>query len=129
MAQDADVVGTGIVGRVSTHLFTGPRVQSPAREGWVDRVHPLVGATLVFVVAMLAFVPGIGRREIWTRDEARTALVVREMLTTGDWSLARMPGGIHGKKPPLYHWLTALGARRELDETMLRLPAAVAASG
>ena len=113
MAHDADVVDTGIVERAGTHPLTGPGLRSAARESWVDRVHPVVGATLVFVVAMLAFVPGIGRREIWTRDEARTALVVREMLATGDWSIARMPGGIHGKKPPLYHWLTALGARRD----------------
>jgi len=129
MAHDAQVVGTGIVGRASTHVLADAGTQSPAREGWVDRLHPLLGATLVFAVAMLAFVPGIGQREIWTRDEARTALVVREMLASGDWSIARMPGRVHGKKPPLYHWLTAVASRRGLDETTLRLPAAVAASG
>jgi 4-amino-4-deoxy-L-arabinose transferase-like glycosyltransferase len=43
------------------------------------------GAVLVFAAAaLLAFVPGIGTREIWTRDEARTALVMREMLETGE---------------------------------------------
>jgi 4-amino-4-deoxy-L-arabinose transferase-like glycosyltransferase len=40
-----------------------------------------------------------------------------------------VPGGDHSRKPPLYHWLTALGARRGLDETTLRLTAAVAAAG
>jgi hypothetical protein len=29
-----------------------------------------LGAALVFAAALLAFVPGIGTREIWTRDEA-----------------------------------------------------------
>ena len=129
MAHEADVVDPGIVERASPHLLAGPGARSRARERWVDRVHPLLGATLVFVVALLAFVPGIGRRDIWTRDEARTALVVQEMLATGDWSIARMPGGVHGKKPPLYHWLTALTSREGVDETTLRLPAAVAGSG
>src|SRR6185503_8249238 len=124
MAHEADVVDPGIVERASPHLLAGPGARSRARERWVDRVHPLLGATLVFVVALLAFVPGIGRR-----DEARTALVVQEMLATGDWSIARMPGGVHGKKPPLYHWLTALTSREGFDETTLRLPAAVAGSG
>ena len=102
MPRDADVVvGTGIAGSASTHGLAGPGARIHARERWVERVQPLLGATLVFVVTLLAFVPGIGRREIWTRDEARTALVVQEMLATGDWSIARMPGGVHGKKPPL----------------------------
>src|SRR5215470_13147446 len=129
MVHDAHVVDTGLVGRANAHVLADAGAQNPARERWVERLHPLLGATLVFAVAMLAFVPGIGQREIWTRDEARTALVVREMLASGDWSIARMPGRVHGKKPPLYHWLTAVAARRGLDETTLRLPAAVAASG
>jgi 4-amino-4-deoxy-L-arabinose transferase-like glycosyltransferase len=83
----------------------------------------------VFAVALLCVLPGIGRQEIWTRDETRTALVVKEILRTGDWTLPRVAGGLHSRKPPLYHWLTALGAQGRLDETTLRLPAAVAAAG
>jgi 4-amino-4-deoxy-L-arabinose transferase-like glycosyltransferase len=84
---------------------------------------------MVFTGALLCFLPGIGRQEVWTLDEARTALVVREMLTTGDWVLPRVAGGIPSRKPPLYHWLTALTARRGLDATTLRIPAAVAGAG
>jgi 4-amino-4-deoxy-L-arabinose transferase-like glycosyltransferase len=76
-----------------------------------------------------AFLPGIGTQEIWSKDEARTALVVKEMLASGDWSLPRVPGGAYGRKPPLYHWLTALIARSGLDGATLRLPAAVAGAG
>jgi 4-amino-4-deoxy-L-arabinose transferase-like glycosyltransferase len=90
---------------------------------------PGLVAAVVFAGALTAFVPWIGTQEIWSKDEARTALVVREMLATGDWSLPRLPGGDYGRKPPLYHWLTVLIARRGLDETTLRLPAAVAAAG
>lgn len=90
---------------------------------------PLVTAVAVFAGALLCFLPGIGSQEVWTLDEARTALVVREMLTTGDWALPRVAGGIHSRKPPLYHWLTALTAWRGLDATTLRIPAAVAGAG
>lgn len=83
----------------------------------------------VFAAALLCDLQGIGRQEIWTLDEARTALVVKEMLASGDWTLPRVAGGIHSRKPPLYHWLTAIGAWRGLDETTLRVPAAVAAAG
>jgi len=86
-------------------------------------------AAAVFVAALAAVLPWIGRQEIWSKDEARTALVVREMLESRDWSLPRVPGGIHSRKPPLYHWLAALVARRAVDEVALRLPAAAAAAG
>ena len=89
----------------------------------------LVTPVAVFAAALMCYLPGIGRQEIWTLDEARTALVVKEMLATGDWMLPRVAGGIHSRKPPLYHWLTAIAARRGLDETTLRVPAAVAGAG
>jgi 4-amino-4-deoxy-L-arabinose transferase-like glycosyltransferase len=71
---------------------------------------------LVFAAALLAFVQGIGTREIWTRDEARTALVIRAMLETGEWSLARMPGGVPSTKPPpLRPW-----SLERVDEVVIR---------
>lgn len=90
---------------------------------------PGLTAGVVFAVALTAFLPWIGSQEIWSKDEARTALVVREMLDSGDWSLPRVPGGVHSRKPPLYHWLAALLSRQGLEEVTLRLPAAVAAAG
>jgi 4-amino-4-deoxy-L-arabinose transferase-like glycosyltransferase len=88
-----------------------------------------LAATAVFLVALAAFLPWIGAQEIWSKDEARTALVVKEMLDSGDWSLPRVPGGVHSRKPPLYHWMVALLTRRGVDEVMLRVPAAAAAAG
>ena len=86
-------------------------------------------AAAVFVVALAAFLPWIGAQELWSKDEARTALVVKEMLDSGDWSLPRVPGGVHSRKPPLYHWIAALLTRRGVDEVTLRVPAAAAAAG
>jgi 4-amino-4-deoxy-L-arabinose transferase-like glycosyltransferase len=93
------------------------------------RRHLALQAVAVFAVALGTCLPGIGTPEIWSKDEARTALVVKEMLTSSDWSLPRVPGGAYGRKPPLYHWLTALVARRGLDGATLRLPAAASAAG
>ena len=83
----------------------------------------------VFVTALAFYLPGIGAQEIWSKDEARTALIVREMITNAQWSLPRVPGASYGRKPPLYHWLAALVASPTLDGARLRLPAAVAGAG
>jgi 4-amino-4-deoxy-L-arabinose transferase-like glycosyltransferase len=98
-------------------------VTSPVRR------RPDLVVILVFAAALSAFLPWIGTQEIWSKDEARTALVVKEMLSSGDWSLPRVPGGAYGRKPPLYHWLTALIVHDDLDEAELRLPAAVTGAG
>ena len=103
-------------------------VQPPTVSSMAGR-RPGLAAALVFAAALAAFLPGIGAQEIWTKDEARTALIVKEMRASGDWSLPRVPGGDYGRKPPLYHWLTALIVRHEIDGATLRLPAAVAAAG
>jgi 4-amino-4-deoxy-L-arabinose transferase-like glycosyltransferase len=95
----------------------------------VPRRGDLTVVAIVFVAALSTSIPWIGTQEIWSKDEARTALIVKEMLESGDWSLPRVPGGAYGRKPPLYHWLTALIATSELDEATLRLPAAVAGAG
>jgi 4-amino-4-deoxy-L-arabinose transferase-like glycosyltransferase len=64
------------------------------------RRHPALGAVVVFAVGLSAFLPGIGTQEIWSKDEARTALVVKGMLATGDWSLPRVPGGAYVESLP-----------------------------
>jgi len=91
--------------------------------------HFALSAVGVFVLALAFYLPGIGAQEVWSKDEARTALIVREMLTSGQWSLPRVPGASYARKPPLYHWLAALVAGPTLDGARLRLPAAVAGAG
>ena len=65
----------------------------------------LIGFTLLLVAT------GIGTRDPWPADEPRFALVVRDMVATGDWLLPRVGGDIYADKPPLFFWIMGLFAR------------------
>jgi 4-amino-4-deoxy-L-arabinose transferase-like glycosyltransferase len=59
----------------------------------------LIGFTLLLVGT------GVGTRDPWPADEPRFALVVRDMVATGDWLLPRVGGDIYADKPPLFFWI------------------------
>ena len=42
-------------------------------------------------------------------DEARCGLIVREMITSGDWIAPRLGGKLYSDKPAPFFWLAALG--------------------
>ena len=81
--------------------------------------------------AALLFLPGLGGRDLWNPDEARYAVVAREMLERGDLFVPYLNGEVYSQKPPLLFW--AIGAASLLtggvDETSARLPSALAAIG
>ncbi|HEX7184586.1 MAG TPA: glycosyltransferase family 39 protein [Thermoanaerobaculia bacterium] len=83
------------------------------------------------LLAVLLFLPGLGRRDLWNPDEARYAQVAREMRQTGSYALPHLNGQVYTQKPPLLFWsMAAFGALRgEVDETAARLPSALAAIG
>jgi 4-amino-4-deoxy-L-arabinose transferase-like glycosyltransferase len=81
-----------------------------------------LGALLAVLVAWLAVPPPIG-----LHGEAREGLVVREIVRHGSWILPRRLGELPSK-PPLFHWIAALGAHAfGFGDTSLRLPSALAA--
>ncbi len=51
---------------------------------------------------------GIGLRDPWPADEPRFALIVRDMVATGDWLLPRVGGDVYADKPPLFFWMMSL---------------------
>ena len=59
-------------------------------------------------LGLLLIATGIGLRDPWPADEPRFALVVRDMVATGEWLLPRVGGDVYADKPPLYFWLMGL---------------------
>src|SRR5579862_4839185 len=99
------------------------RGQSPLRRG----------AAVAMALAAVAIVwggvqaAGVSFTPFHTRGEPREAVVVQDVLRTGDWILPRRNGQELPQKPPLFYWLGAITARLRgtLDETTVRIPSAV----
>jgi hypothetical protein len=90
---------------------------------------PRAAVTLaVFLGALIAILPGLGAQNVWSRDEARPALVAKEMLATGQWAVPHIGGRIYTAKPPLFPAIVALVSPRRVSEWSLRTPSAVAAA-
>jgi 4-amino-4-deoxy-L-arabinose transferase len=89
----------------------------------------LVGAVLVSVFAALLVLPPVGRHLIVKSDEARFALLARDMVQRGTWFAAEVEGERYRNKPPLFPWSIALLSRLGggVTETTAQLPAATAA--
>jgi len=62
----------------------------------------LLGLGLLLIASV------IGLRDPWPADEPRFALIVRDMVATGDWLLPRVGGDVYADKPPLFFWLMGL---------------------
>jgi 4-amino-4-deoxy-L-arabinose transferase-like glycosyltransferase len=62
----------------------------------------------------------------YDKQEGREALVVWEIIHSGNWILPLRNGVEIPSKPPLYHWLAALIAKstHQLDEFTVRFPSA-----
>ena len=59
-------------------------------------------------LGLLLIATGIGLRDPWPADEPRFALIVRDMVATGEWLLPRVGGDVYGDKPPLFFWMMGL---------------------
>ena len=99
-------------------------------DGTIDQRRRLLLVGPVLVAAAL-FLPSIGARLIYLGDEARYALLARNMVQTGDWLVPRIGGEVHMEKTPLFMWaIAALSlAGREVTERTAVLPAALSAIG
>lgn len=78
-------------------------------------------------LAAALYLPGIGERVIFLGDEARYALLARNMVETGDWLVPRIGAEVHMEKSPLFIWaIAALSlVGREVTELTAVLPAAL----
>src|SRR5262245_16464265 len=84
---------------------------------------------LLIVLSLPAIAWRLGCPPIDRSMEGREALVIQEIVRTGNWILPRRNGEDVPHKPPLMHWLgAAIGRLRggAVDETTTRLPGALA---
>lgn len=75
--------------------------------------------------------PFLDFTQVYQVSEAREGVVVEEMLRSGELILPLRNGALVPSKPPLFHWLGVFFARLagRYDESILRLPSALAAVG
>jgi 4-amino-4-deoxy-L-arabinose transferase-like glycosyltransferase len=114
-----------------THDVIGDRTTD--QRGWSitgfdDRRGRLIALAPLALVAALCL-PGIGQRLIYLGDEARYALLARDMVQSGDWLVPRIGSEVHMEKTPLFIWaIAALSlAGRRVTELTAVLPAALSA--
>jgi 4-amino-4-deoxy-L-arabinose transferase-like glycosyltransferase len=83
------------------------------------------------VVAAALFLPAVGQRTIFISDEARYALLARNMVEQGHWLVPHIDREVHMEKPPLFMWAIALLSlpTRDVSELTATLPAALSAIG
>lgn len=51
---------------------------------------------------------GLGLRDPWPADEPRFALIVRDMVRSGQWLVPTVGGDLYQDKPPLFFWMMAV---------------------
>jgi 4-amino-4-deoxy-L-arabinose transferase-like glycosyltransferase len=94
----------------------------------VDRARWVV---VPLLVAAALFLPAIGHRTIFLSDEARYALLARNMVEHGQWLVPHIDDEVHMEKPPLFMWAIALLSllTGEVNELTATLPAALSGIG
>jgi len=81
---------------------------------------------LLFIGALLLFVPFIGTAHLFDWDEINFAECAREMVVTGDYSTVRINYEPFWEKPPLFIWMQALAMKAfGAGDFAARLPNAV----
>ena len=82
---------------------------------------------MVFAAALAVYLPG-ARVPFSNTAESQEALVVWEMVDSGDWVLPRVNGELIPSKPPLYHWIAVAFASMTggVSELAVRLPSIAA---
>jgi len=63
---------------------------------------------VIFFLACVACLFGVGWRDLWTHDETRYTRVGVEMHQTGNWSVPQLNGKDYLNKPPLCFWVSGL---------------------
>ncbi len=94
----------------------------------LNKAYSLLLWATVFI-ATVVFFGGLGSIELMSLNEGRRALVIQEMVSSGDWLLPHLNGELYLTKPPLLYWTSSAFALvfGGVNEWTLRLPSALAA--
>jgi 4-amino-4-deoxy-L-arabinose transferase-like glycosyltransferase len=106
-----------------TDSAAAPRTVVHAHSGRLGRI------LLVSAFTALLVLPPVGHHLIVKSDEARFALLARDILSRGAWLDARVEGERYRNKPPLFPWSIAVLSRLRggVTEGTAQLPSAAAA--
>jgi 4-amino-4-deoxy-L-arabinose transferase-like glycosyltransferase len=80
----------------------------PARPG--DGLRSGLRLAAVLVAAGVIFTIPAGRHPLWAPDEARQAVLARDILEQGRWLAPEIRGEPNMHKPPLYRWSVAVAS-------------------
>jgi 4-amino-4-deoxy-L-arabinose transferase-like glycosyltransferase len=102
--------------------------QSPSR---LRLLATLPGAAAVVAAWAVLQLWGLGATPFHTKGEPREAIVVAEIVQSGNWVLARRNAVELPAKPPLFHWLGAVASHLAgaVSELTVRLPSAIQSLG
>lgn len=91
-------------------------------------IQPRLATAAIVATAALLYWPCIDQVPFYTKGEPREAIVVQQMLATGDPVLPLLARGEIQSKPPLFHWLGVLSslAPGRASETAVRVPSLLA---
>lgn len=85
---------------------------------------------LVFVLALVVLLPGLGNFPLFDVDEGAFSEATREMLAKGDYLSTWLNGAHRFDKPILIYWLQALSVSIfGISEWAFRLPSVLASAG
>jgi hypothetical protein len=112
-------------------------VRTPRRRGEIvtaSRRNPWRDAGWLLVLCLVGYTAGLTTHGLTNWQEARRAVVAREMYSRGEWIVPTYFGEPYIAKPPMIYWMQMLIARgREVaggrafeDETEIRLTVALA---
>jgi 4-amino-4-deoxy-L-arabinose transferase-like glycosyltransferase len=87
--------------------------------------------SLLVLVSLLIFFPGLGARDLWAPVEPRYAEIVRVMLAKGEWIVPTVNGELYTDKPIFYFWVALVASMIAggVTEWTLRFPSAASAVG
>jgi len=81
---------------------------------------------ILFLVAMVLYLPNLGGPTLWDIDEARFATCSAELLRSGNWIVPQLNGEVYGTKPILMFWFMMLSYQVfGINEIGARFPSVV----